>query len=152
MKEVNAALGNIHVPALDNALKTALPGKCYGLSTYTPDRPISIWLDNSTVQADSDSALAIAAAHDPVFLTVDKTTIQRGGTDAATVTVTAPKPGAAAVTLSVSTNGGAAVDWPITLTGGVGTDTLTSLDPATITISVKNPANRSTDTITVKAV
>ena len=146
-QEVNATLTAWHEKALHAALKAALNSKCFGLSTYGPGRDISIWLDDSAGQADLDSAAALAAAHDPVYLTVDKTTITANGTDAATVTVRAGKPGAAAVTLLV--NG---VDWNITVTDGVGSDSLTSLDPVTITISVKNPANRSTDVLTVEAV
>lgn len=147
MQEVNATLAAWREEALHAALKAALGSKCFGLSTYGAGRDISIWMDDSAVQADLDSAAAIAAAHDPVSLSADKTTILANGTDAATVTVRAPKPGAAAVTLLV--NG---VDWPIALTNGVGSDTLTALDPATITISVKNPSNRSTDVLTVEAV
>ncbi len=148
MQEINATLTAWREEALHAALKTALGAKCYGISTYGPGRDISIWLDDTAVQADKDSAAALAAAHDPVFLSVDKTTITANGTDAATVTVRAGKPGAAAVTLLV--NG--ATDWAFTLTDGVGSDTLTAIDPATITISVKNPDNRSTDVLTVEAV
>lgn len=148
MQEVNATLTAWQTDVLDAALKAALGAKCYGLSTYGPGRDISIWLDDTAVQADKDSAAALAAAHDPVSITVDKTTILANGTDAATVTVRAPKPGAAAVTLLV--NG--VTDWPITMANGLGVDSLTSLDPVTITISVKNPANRSTDVLTVEAV
>jgi len=147
MQEFNATLTAWQESALHAALKAALGSTFFGLSTYGTGRDISIWLDDSAVQADLDSAAAIAAAHDPVSLSADKTTILANGTDAATVTVRAPKAGAAAVVLSV--NG---VDWPIALTNGVGSDTLTALDPATITISVKNPANRSTDVLTVEAV
>lgn len=151
MKEIKATVPNVS-GALDTALRAALGARCYGLSTYGAGRDISIWLDDSATATDQSQAGSLAAAHDPVFLTVDKTTIQRGGTDAATVTVNAPKIGAAPVTLAVSTNGGAPVDWPVTLVGGTGTDKLTSLDPATITVTVKNPANRSTDSLTIKAV
>lgn len=146
-QEINATLTAWREEALHAALKAALGAKCYGISTYGAGRDISIWLDDSAVQTDLDSAAAIAAAHDPVTLSVDKTTILANGTDAATVTVRAPKPGAAAVTLTV--NG---VDWPIALTNGVGSDTLVSLDPATITITVKNGSNRSTDSLTIEAV
>jgi len=152
MQEVNATLTAWHSPALHAACVAALGfvesgGKFGGVSTYGAGRPISLWLDDSAAQSDLDTAAALAAAHDPVTITVDKTTITANGTDAATVTVRAGKPGAAAVTLLV--NG---VDWNITVTDGVGSDSLTSLDPVTITISVKNPANRSTDVLTVEAV
>lgn len=148
MQEVNATLTAWQTDVLDAALKAALGAKCYGLSTYGPGRDISIWLDDTAVQADKDSAAALAAAHDPVSITVDKTTILANGADAATVTVRAGKPGAAAVTLLI--NG--VTDWAFTLTDGVGTDTLVSLDPATITLTVKNGSNRSTDSLTIEAV
>lgn len=153
MKEINATLTDWHSPALHAACVAALGfvetgGKFGGVSTYGAHRPISLWLDDSAVQADLDSAAALAAAHDPVTITVDKTTIVANGTDAATVTVRAPKPGAAAVTLQI--NG--VTDWPIALTNGVGTDTLTALDAGVITITCKNSSNRTTDVLTVEAV
>lgn len=148
MRELNpGAYGfNIHLGALDTALRAALPGKVIGASTYGPSRPISIFVDDSASGADETAALANAAAHDPVFLTVDKTAITADGVDAATVTVRAPKPGAAAVTLLVN---GSPV--PVTLANGVGAVEVASLDPDTITVSVQDGDNRSTDTITILA-
>lgn len=153
MKEVNATLSDWHSPALHAACVAALGfvetgGKFGAVSTYGPARPISLWLDDSASAADQTTAANLAAAHDPVHLSIDKTTITANGTDAATVTVRAGKPGAAAVTLLI--NG--ATDWPIPLTNGVGTDTLTALDAGTITITVKNPANRSTDSLVIEAI
>lgn len=152
MKEINATLSDWHSPALHAACVAALGfvengGKFGGVSTYGAARPISLWLDDSASAADETTAANLAAAHDPVHLSIDKTTILANGTDAATVTVRAGKPGAAAVTLLV--NG---VDWNITMANGLGVDTLTSLDPVVITISVKNPDNRSTDVLTIEAV
>jgi hypothetical protein len=92
MQELNLDLGNVQVMALDTALKAALGSKCSGLSTYGNGRPISIWLDNSAVQADIDTATALANAHDPVSLSVDKATISADGVATATITVSAPKP------------------------------------------------------------
>lgn len=148
MQEVNATLTAWREEALHAALKAALADKCYGISTYGPGRDISIWMDDTAAQADLDSAAALAAAHDPVFLSVDKTTITANGTDAATVTVRAPKPGAAAVTLLI--NG--VTEWTFTLTDGVGTDTLTALDAGIITLTCKDSSNRTTDVLTVEAV
>lgn len=148
MIETNIILANIHDSALDQALKTALPGKCFGLSTYGDiSRPISIWLDDSATGSDQTTATNTATAHDPVFLSVDKTSIVANGTDTATITVKAPKVGAAAITLIV--NG---ADVPVSLSSGVGTVSITSLDKTTITATVKSPANRSTDAITIQAV
>ena len=45
-------------------LKTGLPGKVIGVSTYGPLRPISIWMDDSALPADDTAALNIAAAHE----------------------------------------------------------------------------------------
>ncbi len=153
MIEVHAALGSCHAGGLGEALKASLPGLIIGVSTYgEPNRPVSMWLDDAATAEDQSTAQTVAGGHDPVFLSVDKTQIAANGMDMATITVRAPKQDAAAVTLLVSANGGAAVELPITLTGGVGTDTITSLDPATITVSVKNPANRSTDQLVIQAV
>jgi hypothetical protein len=146
MKELNATLTNVHPGALDAALRAALPGKVLGVSTYGPARPVSIWLDDSTTPSEETTAANTANAHDPVFLSADKTAIQANGTDTATITVSAPKPGAAAVTLLVA---GSAV--PVTLAGGVGAIQITSADPVSIPVSVQNPSNRSTDQITVEA-
>lgn len=153
MIEINATLSDWHSDALFAACVAALGfvesgGKFGGVSTYGPARPISLWLDDSASGADETTAASLTAAHDPVHLSVDKATITANGTDAATVTVRAGKPGAAAITLLV--NG--VTDWPIALTGGVGTDTLTALDAGTITITVKNPANRSTDQLVIEAI
>src|SRR5207244_544711 len=141
MHELTIALNYAtHTAGLDSALRPGLSGKLIGVSTYGPITPISIWMDDSATNAEDATATTIAAAHDPALLAVDKTDIQANGTDTATITVTAPKPGAAAVTLTV--NG---TDYPITLANGVGRETITALDPGPITASVKNPSNRSTD-------
>jgi hypothetical protein len=92
------------------------------------------------------AALAAANAHDPVILSVDRTSIPADGATEAVVTVRAPKPGAAAVSLLVA---GSPI--AVTLTNGVGTIRITSADPASIPVSVQNPANRSTDSLTVEA-
>src|SRR4051794_36039761 len=129
MRDINpTAYGyNIQTGALDTALKTALPGKVIGVSTYGPSRPISIWMDDSALPADDTAALNIAAAHDPVFLAVYKGTIAADGIDAATITISAPKASAAGVTLLVN---GSAV--PVTLSSGSGSVQITSADPQTI--------------------
>ncbi len=147
MKEQNVSPAPVHIGALDGALRAALPGKIIGVSTYNALQPLSIWLDESSSADDESVAANIALAHDPVLLSVDKPTIQANGTDTATVTVRAPKPGAAAVTLIK--NG---IEYPVALVDGVATEPISSLDPTTITIAVKNPANRSTDMLTIQAV
>ena len=147
MRELNIAQNDVHPGALDVALKTALPGKVFGLSTYGQPRPLSVWLDDSATPADETTAANTAAAHDPVFLSVDRQSIAANGVDAAIVTVNAPRPDVAPVVLLVA---GAAV--AVTLIGGVGTLSITSADPATIIVSVQNAANRSLDQLTIQAV
>src|SRR5258708_22764250 len=124
-----------HVDALTQAINTALPGKSSGISTYgDASNPISIWFFSPPVLADITTAQASCAAHDPVHLTVDKTTITANGSDMATVTVSATKQGAAAVKLSVSLNSGTPQDFPINLTNGIGSNTITSIDPCNTTV------------------
>lgn len=147
MRELNATLSAVHPAAFDAALRAALPGKVVGVSTYDLARPISIWLDNSATPGDDATVSTLAAAHDPVFVSADRQSIVANGSDAAILTVNTPKQGAAAVTLLVA---GAAV--PVTLTNGVGTLSIVSADPTTISVSVLNAANRSTDQLTIQAV
>lgn len=147
MQELNAIINNLNAGALTNAIQAAIPGKCFGISTYGPVRPISIWLDDSAVQADKDSATALVTAHDPVFLTVDKTTIKADNVDAATVTVSAPKANAAPVTLLIGGNPIA-----VTLINGTGSFQISSAVPTLITISLQNPQNRATDVLIITAI
>lgn len=147
MREINVSIANIHPGGLDVALKAALAAKCFGLSTYGPARPISIWLDDSTTGADDTTAQNIINAHDPVFLNVDRTTIKADNADTATITISAPKANAAPVTLLI---GGNAV--LVALTNGVGTLQITSAAPTIITISVQNPQNRTSDTLAIEAI
>jgi len=95
MREVNVVLGQIDTGALDLALRAALAEKILGVSTYGVDRPISIWLDESADDADAAAVEGVAAAHDPVFLAADKTSIAAGEADMATISVSALKSGAA---------------------------------------------------------
>jgi hypothetical protein len=146
MREVNLTLASIHSDALTVAIRSALgANKALGISTYGSSRPISIWLADTATPPDDQQAAAVALAHDPVFLSVDKGHIAADGIDTATIHVFAPKPGAA-VTLLIGNT-----PVPVTLTGGMGSITIVSIDPATIPVSVQNPANRSTDSVIVEA-
>ena len=145
MREVNVTLAAIHTLALDSALRAVLPGKTIGVSTYGPERPVSIWLEDSAAESEMTTAEALAAAHDPVFLTVDKTHIAADGVDTATITVSASQSGAP-VTLVV-----AGTPVSVTFINGIGTVTITSADPATIPVSVQDPANRTTDSYSIEA-
>ncbi len=58
MKELNVTLTSVHPAALTTALQAALPGRVSGISSYGPERPISIWLDDSATTADEAAAVA----------------------------------------------------------------------------------------------
>src|SRR5262249_37410467 len=146
MREINFSLPNLHDGALDAALRLALPNKTLGLSTYGPQRPISIWLVDATTADDDSTAQGVAAAHDPEFLIANKTSIAADGNDAAAVGVFAPRLDAAPVTLLVN---GSPV--PVTLTAGAGSLQITSLDAQIITVQLQNPANRSSDQLSIAA-
>ena len=134
-----------NIGALDPACRAASV-KCTGVSAWGDLRPVQVYLDDTYVQADVDAVTAAANAHDPVNLKVDKTSIKADGQDTATITISAPKPGAAPVTLLVSGNPVA-----VTLTNGVGNLALVSNVIGSIVISVQNPTNRSADTLTIIA-
>jgi hypothetical protein len=125
---------------LDAALRAAGIGIA-GVSTG--GYGVIVHLDSAD---DIAAANAVVAAHDPVFLSVDKQLILADGLDEATVTVRAPKPGAAAVSLLVD-----GVAYPVTLTDGAGTFTIASSDPLTFEVSVANPENRSADALIIQA-
>lgn len=140
MIEVN---GPVAPTALDLALRTALPAILIGVSSYGPDRPVAIWLNEAATAGDIATAQAIASAHDPVFMTVDKISIAADGIDSATITVRAA---GAPVTLLVDST-----PVPVTLNGRIGTLAITSLDPALIRVAVQAAANRTTDQLVVEA-
>lgn len=100
----------------------------------------------------AQTALALIDAHDPVFLSVDKTQITADGVDFATVKVRAPKPGAAPVTLVITPSGGDPVTQAVDLIDGVGTVEIDSIDPQVITVTVQDGDNRTTDSIEIGAV
>jgi hypothetical protein len=139
--------GTIQFPALDAAIRAALSVKMHGLSSYGTPGPVVAWLDDAATVDDDATALAIAAAHDPVFLSADKTTIQADGVDTVTVSVVAPNVNAAPVNLLVNSQ-----VVPVELTNGIGTVEIVSLDPARITVAVQSPANRTTDSVEVQAI
>jgi len=147
MLEVNVTISYIHSDGLTAALQSALgTNKALGVSSYGSNRPISVWLADSASPLEQQQAAVVAQAHDPVFLSVDKTHVAANGVDTAIVTVFAPKP-AALVTLLIGST-----SVPVTLANGVGSISIVSNDPASIPISVQNPANRTTDTLIVEAI
>lgn len=145
--------------ALSQALTAVLPAVMAGGGIQAHTDPanaviggmIDVNIADNATASDKANITGIINAHDPVFLTVDKTRLKADDTERCTINVTAPKPGAAAVVLSISCNGSAPVDFPVSLAGGVGSDYFTCKDPASITIRVKNGANRSVDILTVEA-
>ena len=154
MQELNVSLAFlVNVGGLDAAIKAALGSKCFGVSTYgSAARPISVWVDDTAQPADLTTATNLANAHDPVNLATDKTSIQADGNDTATISVSAPKPGAAAVTLVCTKPDSSQVTQAVTLVAGAGTVQFKTIVPGTYTVTVQNPANRSADTITIEAV
>ncbi len=142
---INGA-GEINEFALDTALRTSLAARLIGLSTYGPARAFAIWLADDATPADEAKAALLAGAHDPVFLSADKATIQADGADVAKVMVRAPRPGAAPVILLI--NGQEA---PIPLIDGLGALEIVSLDPARIVVTLKDGANRCVDPLEIQA-
>jgi predicted aspartyl protease len=139
----------VHIGALDRAIRTILTAKFDGLvlsSINEQAEPMKVVLSDSAIQADLDTVATLVSSHDPVFLNADKLSVTADGVDTATITVSAPKPGAASVTLLVN---GTPIS--VLMSGGVGTIQITSVDPQTITVGVQSPANRTTDTLSIAA-
>lgn len=132
--------------ALDKALKSAFGAIVQGISFWGDGRPIEAYLSDDAVQATLDGTLAIMVAHDPVFITADKLAIKADDTDAATISVQAPRPVAAACVLSINGT-------PITvaLVAGAGTIQITAKDAGPIAVFLLNGNNRNVDTISINA-
>lgn len=139
----------INLQALFEAVK-ATYADCVGVGWDgdTPRPDFALSADETKRQA----AAAIVATHDPVFLTADKTSIAANGTDAVTVTVSAPKVGAAPVTLLITKPDGSTVTQAVTMTGGAGSVQLKTLLYGSYGITITNSANRTMDVLTVEAV
>jgi hypothetical protein len=66
MKELHVSLAEFDIIALTSELRAALPGKITGVSDYgEPDRPLSIWLDDTVAESDLATARDVAANHVP---------------------------------------------------------------------------------------
>lgn len=175
--DLTASTPFLHLGALSTALAAALGIKSHGArcvwndttkvpSTWTPGPdPLNpsagavqnfgtcfLSMDDTAQPADDTAALNLAAAHDPVFLSADKTTIQANGTDLATITVNAPKSGAAPVTVVCTPTAGPQVTEAVPLVAGVGTMQFKSSVQGSYTLTVQNPSNRSTDALVITAV
>jgi hypothetical protein len=159
------AIPFIHSLALDAAIRSALGAKFLGLRaalnssntpTFSPSSnvagAINLDMADAALSADDTTATNLAATHDPVFLSVSKTSIIADGIDSATITITAPKSGAAVVTLICNGPNGLSQTISPVLSGGVATDTFQTNIAGTYTITVQNPANRSTDQLIITAV
>jgi hypothetical protein len=150
-----APVYKVHTAALNEMIKTV--PNCSG-ATFHEDGPgmYRVIAENlgpmgTGTPDDLLAAQTVLDAHDPVFLSASKLAIRADDLDEVTVTVTALKPDAAPVVLLVSINGGAASEWAISLVDGVGSDVITAADPCSITITLKDPDNRSTDALTLIA-
>jgi len=166
MHNLLATIPFVHIGALYQAINASIPTKIIGVTGgILPTGAPQVWTDPNTPvtgiylnmadtaqPADDATAQNIATAHDPIYLTVDRTSIPADNSTPATVTVRAPKSGAAAVTLSIASPGGQTVTQLVTMVAGVGTVAITSPISGAINVSVQNPSNRSTDTITIQAV
>lgn len=145
MIEVNAAIGEIHLGALDAALRSALGDKIIGLSTYGSDRPISVWMTDAATSEDVAVAQSVVVAHDPVFLSVDKTSIVNDGVDEATIIVQAVRPDPAPVILIAD-----GYEVPVSLENGVGSLSVSSIDAGIMVWAVKDAGNRTADKVQIE--
>lgn len=152
MQTLPISMAYLNAQGFTNALRAALGAKVFGISDDGRALPVSIWLDDTATPGDVTTASNLAAAHDPVNLTTDKTSVQADGNDTATISVSAPKPGAAAVTLVCTKPDASQVTQAVTLVAGAGTIQFKTIIPGTYSVTVQNPANRSGDTITIEAV
>lgn len=151
---VNTILTYYNLMALSSALKTALPDAIDAVSAYGADRAMDLYLLGvpAVLTAPQETTTQdIFDDHDPVFLTIDKTEIEADGTDQATITVTAPKPGAAAIVLVCTKPDGTTVTESVSLVSGVGTTTFKTKVEGIYTITLQNPSNRTTDSLTIEA-
>lgn len=132
--------------ALDAAIRAELGEAVSGISLGAPDpegRRLRVHFTDTPTPEQEAAAGAVIDAHDPVFLSVDKTTIQADGIDEAVVTIRAASP----VTLIVNGQ-----DVAVELENGVGELGVTSDGPQTIRIVVKDGVNRCLDVLEVRAV
>jgi hypothetical protein len=53
----------VNARQLHDELEVALPGKVFGVSTYGPDRPFSVWCDDSISDDDVRKVEEVVAAH-----------------------------------------------------------------------------------------
>lgn len=151
---IDTSLEFYNQSALSNALLAALPGVVDGISTYGANRDISLWLNGQPAVLTAPQEITaqdIFDDHDPVFLTIDKTEIEADGTELATITVNAPKPGAAAITLVCTKPDGTTVTESVSLVSGVGITTFKTKVEGIYTITLQNPSNRTTDSLTIEA-
>ena len=148
--EIWYTLPVIHGNALNDALKKVLGTSVAGLSHGAQNGKGNNLRVHFVVEPTPELIAAagqVINAHDPVFLTVDRLMIAANGTDEALITVYAPAVKAAPVTLLV--NG---IEVAVELTSGVGEVGITSPDIHQIVVTVQNPENRTTDSLSIRAV
>jgi len=142
--------------ALDAALRAALGEDMVGISWGIDHdgNELRVHVVAFPDTATTDAANAVIAAHDPVLLQADKTSITPYGdgapesADRATITVWAPREDAAPVVLMVEGQE-VALD---TSVDGTDTVEIISQGSGVIDISVKNPTNRCSRTLSIVAV
>jgi hypothetical protein len=146
MSEVLYANQRVHTWALDQAIRAQLEEATFG-GVSTGGYGLRVHFVGTPTAEQQAMVDGIIAAHDPVFLDVDRAVITADGVDTVAVIVRTLKPNATAVTLLINN-----VEQAVELVNGVGTVEVASEDPQTIQVSVKNPANRTTDMISIQAV
>ena len=57
---------------LTQQLNTALPGRCFGISTYPASSTISVWMSDDHTPAEDATATATVSAHDPSIKTAQQ--------------------------------------------------------------------------------
>jgi len=145
--------------ALDTAIKAALPGLIEGVRTEGWNPSTGVLLNGSVIigaantlsGADQATMTTTATAHDPIILSIDKTSIAADGIDFCTINVIAPKAGAAAVTIVVTKPDGTTLTQAVTMSGGIGSVQFKTQIVGTYVIGVQNPSNRTSVTFTIQA-
>lgn len=141
----------VNMPLLRTAAAASFGAAFIDCNETDNGASLTVYLTNPVTgqQATWDG---LCGAQDPVRLAIDKTTVLADGTDFATVTVSALKPGAAAVTLAVVGPGGATTLQPVTLAAGVGSVQIKTSMYGLHTVSIQNPANRCSDSFSLTGV
>jgi hypothetical protein len=77
MIELKIDYKDINAQQLDGELNAGIPDKVFGLSTYGPDRQISVWMDDSATPADQQTAADLVAAHVPEVPIIEQPSLEQ---------------------------------------------------------------------------